>query len=156
MKRAISDGVSVQSLRMLRLTCWTILDTSVSLQTLKSGKSCVSAGTSPLDIARSTGPPAQPRRVFFFVFPGGADCWIRLFIHVLVRRRRRNRPRKSGHPPLFALSLNVQRDIAHDPNSRFAVLPWCYGPQRSRCPKGPKQGRRGTSIGTLEAGRGHS
>jgi len=28
--RAISEGVSVQSLRMLRLACWTIQSTSVS------------------------------------------------------------------------------------------------------------------------------
>jgi hypothetical protein len=37
MKRAVSDGVSVQSLRMLRLNGWTILASSVSFETLESG-----------------------------------------------------------------------------------------------------------------------
>jgi hypothetical protein len=32
MKRAISEGVSVQSLRMLRLNCWTILATAFPLK----------------------------------------------------------------------------------------------------------------------------
>jgi hypothetical protein len=43
-----------------------------------------------------------------------------------LRCRRRGRPCKFGGPPLFALSLKVQRDSTHDPNSEFAVLPRCY------------------------------
>jgi hypothetical protein len=35
--RAISEGVSVQSLRMLRLACWTILNHQRSFETLKEG-----------------------------------------------------------------------------------------------------------------------
>jgi hypothetical protein len=37
MKRAISDGVNVQSLRMLRLNCWTIPATQRFFETLKNG-----------------------------------------------------------------------------------------------------------------------
>jgi hypothetical protein len=73
MKRAISVGVSVQSLRILNQ----LLDDSGHqrfFETLKVVKSCVSAGTSPSDIA-----PAQPARWlslagFAFGFGGGDDC----------------------------------------------------------------------------------
>jgi len=52
-----------------------------------------------------------------------------LFMPVLLGRGRRNRPHKSGGPPLFEPSLKVQRDNAHNQNSTFA-LPGLNGPQR--------------------------
>ena len=37
------------------------------------------------------------------------------------RRHWRNRPRKSGGPSLFELSLNIQRNVAHIQNSGFVA-----------------------------------
>jgi hypothetical protein len=42
--------------------------------------------------------------------------------------------------------LNVERDIAHDPNSKFAVLPWCYGLNAHDVRKVPTA-PQGASIG---------
>jgi hypothetical protein len=89
----------------------------------------------PIIADRSSGltPPVQTSSLplesggFSFLFWQAGLAADPLFINVLVRRRRLNLPRKSGGPPLFAPSLNVERYIAHDPNSGFAVLPWCYG-----------------------------
>jgi len=53
-------------------------------------------------------------------------------------RSRRRLPQKSGSPPLFELSLNVERNDAHKPNSRVSdPVPRYYRPQRSPCSKGP-------------------
>ena len=37
------------------------------------------------------------------------------------RRHRRDRPRKSGGPSLFELSLKIQRNVAHIPNSGLSA-----------------------------------
>jgi hypothetical protein len=39
----------------------------------------------------------------------------------LFRRHRRDRPSKSGDPPLFAPALKVQRDDTHN-DSMFALI----------------------------------
>jgi len=51
---------------------------------------------------------------FSFGFGGCGKLLILPFKFLLFRRRRWNRSRKSGGPPLFELSLKVQRDIAHN------------------------------------------
>ncbi len=48
---------------------------------------------------------------FSFGFGG---CGKLLLLRLALRRRWRNLPRKSGGPPLFALSLKVERNIAHN------------------------------------------
>jgi hypothetical protein len=51
---------------------------------------------------------------FFFAFGWRGSLFL-TFKPLLLRRRRWIRPRKSGGPPLFELSLKVQRDVAHYP-----------------------------------------
>jgi hypothetical protein len=84
---------------------------------------------------------------------------IRLFSYVLGRRRRRTPPRKSSSPPLFALSLKVQRDRTHNPHSRARgpapALPsqrlsWSKGPLRRALSFGSIQ--KATVLGTFTAG----
>jgi hypothetical protein len=66
---------------------------------------------------RTSTPPFQP---------GGFSCWLWLvgkllilaFRPISLRIRRRSQPNKSGGPPLIALSLKVQRDIAHNSSLR--------------------------------------
>jgi len=70
---------------------------------------------------------------FSFGFGGCGN--LLLLLRLALRRRWRNRPSKSGGPPLFALSLKVQRNIAHN---RLRVRPApVLRPQRSPSPKGP-------------------
>jgi hypothetical protein len=45
---------------------------------------------------------------------GGGKLLILSFKILLFRRSRRDRPHKSGGPPLFELSLKVQRNVAHN------------------------------------------
>jgi hypothetical protein len=56
---------------------------------------------------------------FFFAFAGRAEPLILLF--PLLRRGFWRLPRKSGGPPLFAPSLNVQGDDTHN-HSGFSVI----------------------------------
>lgn len=49
---------------------------------------------------------------FFFAFGWRGRLFL-TFKPLLLRRRRWIRPRKSGGPPLFKLSLMIQRDRAH-------------------------------------------
>jgi len=61
--------------------------------------------------------------------PGGFSCcfgWrgkllILAFRPISLRSRRRSQPNKSGGPPLIALSLKVQRDIAHSSSLRTSI-----------------------------------
>jgi hypothetical protein len=48
-------------------------------------------------------------------------CLLILPFKFLFRRHRRDRPSKSGDPPLFAPALKVQRDDTHN-DSMFAVI----------------------------------
>jgi hypothetical protein len=54
---------------------------------------------------------ALTRRVFLLALAGAV---VVVVVEADLRRRWRNLPRKSGGPPLFALSLKVQRNIAHN------------------------------------------
>jgi hypothetical protein len=81
--------------------------------------------------------PANSSTSFFLRHTAGADlnpavstrrfsCWLWLvgkllilaFRPISLRIRRRSQPNKSGGPPLIALSLKVQRDIAHNSSLR--------------------------------------
>jgi hypothetical protein len=81
--------------------------------------------------------PANSSTSFFLRHTAGADlnpavstrrfscwlCWrgkllILAFRPISLRFRRRSQPNKSGGPPLIALSLKVQRDIAHNSSLR--------------------------------------
>jgi hypothetical protein len=93
---------------------------------------------------------------------GGGKLLILSFKILLFRRHRRDRPHKSGGPPLFELSLKVQRNVAHNPAPGFEALPRCCGiiAQRalitaaiSRC-KGPKCGPTEIGAAWLCDGRG--
>ena len=84
----------------------------------------------PVPPLRALGQISSARRLSPAGFPvgfGRAELLILLFILALLGRGFWRLPGKSGCPPLFELSLKVQRDLAHYPTSGFAVLPWHYG-----------------------------
>src|ERR1700745_3285719 len=58
---------------------------------------------------------------------GGGKLLILSFKILPFRRNRRDRPHKSGGPPLFELSLKVLRNVAHNPAPGFEALPRCCG-----------------------------
>jgi hypothetical protein len=64
----------------------------------------------------------QPRRFNPAVFPVGfGKLLILAFRPISLRIRRRSQPNKSLGPPLIALSLKVQRDIAHSSSLRASI-----------------------------------
>jgi hypothetical protein len=76
--------------------------------------------------------PRSPRRsrpqarrsdpaAFSFGF-GGYRKLLTLAFRPMRLMRRHRRPQKSGGPSLFELSLQVQRDNAHNPDSGLAIL----------------------------------
>jgi hypothetical protein len=70
--------------------------------------------------AQGVKPVGSIRRVFFLPSVGGGKLLILPF-KCLLRRHRRDRPRKSGGPPLFVPSLKVQGDDTHN-DSGFSVI----------------------------------
>ena len=60
---------------------------------------------------------------FLFGFAGRGDLLTLLLMPVLLEDSRGRRLRKSGRPPPLEPSLKVQRDIAHNQSSGFAVAP---------------------------------
>ena len=60
---------------------------------------------------------------FSFAFTRRGELFALPFRPTLLGRSRCNRQQKSGGPSLFEPSLKVQRDNAHNQNSRFALPP---------------------------------
>ena len=84
--------------------------------------SCRAARFGLRDRPAGTGdkPVGSIRRVFFLPPVGGGKLLILPF-KFLLRRHRRDRPRKSSGPPLFVPSLKVQGDDTHN-DSGFSVI----------------------------------
>src|SRR4029453_16632106 len=83
----------------------------------------------------------------FFVFAfGWRGSLFLTFKPLLLRSRRWIRPRKSGGPPLFELSLKVQRDVAHYPPPGSRSCPGTTASTRSAL-KRSQMVPRGISVG---------
>jgi hypothetical protein len=87
---------------------------------------------------------------FSFAFVGHGDP---LMLPLPFKAMLFARAGKSGRPPPLEPSLKVQRDIAHNQSSGFAVAPGGRGLQRVQALKGPSKmvsristGKRAPSI----------